>query len=173
MGKPINSPLTGVNIATWQHLATVLGSVVVIGFLGVLLYFLAVRPFAGKPGMSWVMSTIGFGIVLTSLGLAVWGPSQVVVPSVGDDVIRFAGIGVLPQEILMFVVAVIIAIDLTMHRTMIGKAMHAVAQDRRVASLMGINVTVTRNRPLAVFFFECLTDCNRLEEIRVGQPLFG
>ena len=144
MGKPINSPLTGVNIATWQHLAAALGSVVVIGFLGVLLYFLAVRPFAGKPGMSWVMSTIGFGIVLTSLGLAVWGPSQVVVPSpVGDDVIRFAGIGVRPQEILMFVVAVIImiAIDLTMHRTMIGKAMRAVAQDRRVASLMGINVT--------------------------------
>ena len=52
MGKPINSPLTGVNIATWQHLAAALGSVVVIGFLGVLLYFLAVRPFAGKPGMS-------------------------------------------------------------------------------------------------------------------------
>jgi branched-chain amino acid transport system permease protein len=144
LGKPINSPLTGVSIATWQHLAAALGSVVVIGLRGVLLYFLAVRPFAGKPGMSWVMSTIGFGIVLTSIGLAVWGPSQVVVPSpVGDDVIRFAGIGVRPQEILMFVVAVIImiAIDLTMHRTMIGKAMRAVAQDRRVASLMGINVT--------------------------------
>ena len=47
-----------------------------IGCLGVLLYFLAVRPFAGKPGMSWVMSTIGFGIILTSLGLAIWGPSR-------------------------------------------------------------------------------------------------
>ncbi len=43
----------------------------------------------------------------------------------------------------MFVVAVIImvAIDLTMRRTMVGKAMRAVAHDRRVASLMGINVT--------------------------------
>ncbi len=92
LGKPINSPLSGVSIANWQHLAAALGSVIVIGVLGILLYFLAVRPFAGKPGMSWVMSTIGFGIILTSLGLAVWGPSQVVVPSpVGDDVIRIAG----------------------------------------------------------------------------------
>src|SRR6266403_1731261 len=134
----------GVSIANWQHLAAAFGSVIVIGCLGILLYFLAVRPFAGKPGMSWVMSTIGFGIILTSLGLAVWGPSQVVVPSpVGDDVIRIAGIGIRPQEILMFVVAVIImvAIDLTMRRTMVGKAMRAVAHDRRVASLMGINVT--------------------------------
>jgi branched-chain amino acid transport system permease protein len=144
LGRPINSPLTGVSIASWQHLVAALGSMVVIGCLGVLLYFLAVRPFAGKPGMSWVMSTIGFGIMLTSLGLAIWGPSQVVVPSpVGDDVIRIAGIGVRPQEILMIAVAVIImaAIDRVMHRTMIGKAMRAVAHDRRVASLMGINVT--------------------------------
>ena len=61
LGKPIDSPLTGVSIATWQQLVAALGSVFVIGCLGVLLYFLAVRPFAGKPGMSWVMSTIGFG----------------------------------------------------------------------------------------------------------------
>ena len=33
------------------------------------------------------------------------------------------------------------AIDLVMHRTMMGKAMRAVAHDQRVASLMGINVT--------------------------------
>jgi len=92
LGRPINSPLTGVSIATWQQLVAALGSVIVIGCLGVLLYFVAVRPFAGKPGMSWVMSTIGFGIVLTSLGLAIWGPSQIVVPSpVGDDIIRIAG----------------------------------------------------------------------------------
>ena len=49
--------------------------------------------------MSWVMSTIGFGIILTSLGLAVWGPSQIVVPSpVGDNVIRVAEIGIRPRK---------------------------------------------------------------------------
>src|SRR5258707_14532366 len=99
LGKPINSPLSGVSIANWQHLAAALGSVIVIGCLGVLLYFLAVRPFAGKPGMSWVMSTIGFGIILTSIGLAGWGPCHVVVPAPArDDVIRISDIVIKAPE---------------------------------------------------------------------------
>jgi branched-chain amino acid transport system permease protein len=144
LGKPINAPLTGVTLSIWQQCAAAFAAVAVIGILGVLLYLLAVRPFAGKPGMSWVMSTIGFGIILTSLGLALWGPAQIVVPSpVGDEVIRIGGVGIRPQEILMFVVAVVVmvAIDWVMRRTMIGKAMRAVAHNQRVASLMGINVT--------------------------------
>jgi branched-chain amino acid transport system permease protein len=143
LGKPINAPLVGVSLSLWQQLLAALATVVVIGVIGILLYLFAVRPFAGKPGMSWVMSTIGFGIILTSVGLAIWGPSQIVVPSpVGDDVIRIAGVGIRPQEILMFVVAVIVmaVLDWVMHRTMMGKAMRAVAHDQRVASLMGINV---------------------------------
>jgi branched-chain amino acid transport system permease protein len=144
LGKPVNAPLTGLSLSLWQQSAAALAAVVVIGILGVLLYLLAVRPFAGKPGMSWVMSTIGFGIILTSLGLALWGPAQIVVPSpVGDEVIRIGGVGIRPQEILMFVVAVVVmtAIDWVMRRTMIGKAMRAVAHNQRIASLMGINVT--------------------------------
>jgi branched-chain amino acid transport system permease protein len=144
LGKPINAPLADVSLALWQQLLAAFGPVLVIGLLGILLYALAVRPFAGKPGMSWVMSTIGFGIILTSLGLAIWGPSQTVVPSpVGDEMIRVGGIGIRPQEILMFVVAVVIwaSLDLVMRKTVIGKAMRAVAHDRRIASLMGINVT--------------------------------
>ncbi len=144
LGKPINAPLVGVTLSVWQQLLAAVITVVVIGLIGVMLYFLAVKPFAGKPGMSWVMSTIGFGIILTSIGLAVWGPSQIVVPSpVGDDVIRIAGVGIRPQEILMFVVAIVVmaALDWVMQRTIMGKAMRAVAHDQRVASLMGINVT--------------------------------
>src|SRR6478752_1618654 len=59
LGKPINAPLADATLSVWQQLLAALGAVLVIGLLGVLLYFLAVRPFAGKPGMSWVMSTIG------------------------------------------------------------------------------------------------------------------
>lgn len=116
---------------------------VVTGVLGIAIFTTAVRPFAGKPGMSWVMSTIGFGIILQSLGLAIWGPAPVKMPSpFGDDVIRIAGVGVRPQEILILVVAValMIALDLLMRRTRIGKAMRAVAHNPSVASLMGINV---------------------------------
>jgi branched-chain amino acid transport system permease protein len=43
----------------------------------------------------------------------------------------------------MFVVAIVVmaALDWVMQRTIMGKAMRAVAHDQRVASLMGINVT--------------------------------
>lgn len=116
---------------------------VVTGVLGLLLFIVAVRPFAGRAGMNWVMSTIGFGIIVQSIGLALWGPAPVNVPSpFGDDVIRFAGAGVRPQEIFILVVAVflMIALDLVMRRTRIGKAMRAVAANPQVAALMGINV---------------------------------
>lgn len=118
---------------------------VVLGVLGLLLFIVAVRPFAGKAGMNWVMSTIGFGIIVQSVGLAIWGPAPVNVPSpLGDDVIRVAGAGVRPQEVLVLVaaVALMICLDLVMLRTRTGKAMRAVAANAQVAALMGINVSV-------------------------------
>ena len=114
-----------------------------MGALGLLLFIAAIRPFAGKPGMSWVMSTIGFGIILQSLGLAAWGPAPVNMPSpFGDEVLRLGGAGVRPQEIAVLAVAVLlmIALDLLLRRTRLGKAMRAVAHDPKVAALMGINV---------------------------------
>jgi branched-chain amino acid transport system permease protein len=107
-----------------------------------LLYLLGVRPFAGRPGMAWVMSTLGFGVILQSVGLAIWGPKPVVVPGpLGDSVIRFLGVGVRPQELLTLGIAVVVMIgfDFVMNRTMLGKAMRAVAANGSVASLMGIN----------------------------------
>jgi branched-chain amino acid transport system permease protein len=61
---------------------------------------------------------------------------------VGDEVIRFGSIGIRPQEILMFVVSVVvmIAFDWVMRRTMIGKKMRAVAFNQNASALMGINV---------------------------------
>lgn len=117
---------------------------VMLGVLGLLIFLAAIRPFAGQTGMNWVMSTIGFGIIVQSLGLAIWGPAPVNVPSpLGDDVIRIMGAGIRPQEILVFVVALVlmIGLDQVMRRSRIGKAMRAVAANPQVAALMGINVT--------------------------------
>lgn len=128
---------------------------VALGAVGILVFLLAIRPFAGKPGMSWVMSTLGFGIILQSLALVVWGPAPVNLPSpLGDDVIRVAGAGVRPQEILVLVVAVaiMIALDIVMRHTRLGKAMRAVAFSPQVASLMGINVTAVM---LGAFALSC------------------
>lgn len=144
IGKPITSTSFGGELTgSGAQLFALLAALSVMGVLGWLLYLLGVRPFARKPGMSWVMSTLGFGVILQSIGLAIWGPKPVVVPGpLGDEVVRLWGIGIRPQEILMLVVSVSIMVvfDHVMRKTMVGKAMRAVAQNPSVASLMGINV---------------------------------
>jgi branched-chain amino acid transport system permease protein len=146
VGKPLTSTsFGGVDPGVIAQLGALLAALVVMGLIGWLLFVLGVRPFARRPGMAWVMSTLGFGVILQSIGLAIWGPKPVVVPSpVGDDVIRLAGIGVRPQELLMLGVSVLVMLvfDHVMRKTMMGKAMRAVAQNPSVASLMGINVTL-------------------------------
>lgn len=145
LGKPLTSTtFGGVQPGAGTQLLALLAALAGMGAIGWLLFVFGVRPFARRPGMAWVMSTLGFGVILQSIGLAIWGPKPVVVPSpVGDDVVRLAGVGVRPQELLMLAVALVVmlAFDHVMRRTMIGKAMRAVAHNPSVASLMGIHVT--------------------------------
>jgi branched-chain amino acid transport system permease protein len=66
MGVPVTSTSFGEAVpgssAQLLALAAALG---VMGLLGWLLYVIGVRPFAGRPGMAWVMSTLGFGVILS------------------------------------------------------------------------------------------------------------
>ena len=144
LGKPLTSTTFGADApGGGGQLLALIGALGVMGLLGWLLYALGVRPFAGRPGMAWVMSTLGFGVILQSVGLAIWGPKPVVVPGpAGDEVLRLAGIGMRPQEVLMLGVAVVVMVvfDRVMRSTMLGKAMRAVAHNPANASLMGINV---------------------------------
>lgn len=145
LGKPVGAGFSGDVLSPWHQVLALVAAVAVMGVLGGLLYLLAVRPFAGKIGMSWVMSTLGFGAILQSAGLAVWGPAPVMVPGpFGDDVVRVLGAGIRPQEILLLsvAVAVMVAFDWVMRKTMMGKSMRAVAHSPQVATLMGINVNV-------------------------------
>lgn len=86
-GRPINSSLADMPLVAWHQGLAALAVIVLAGVAGLLVYLLAVRPFKAQGGMAWVMSTIGFGIILASGGMALWGPSQVFVPSpVGNQV---------------------------------------------------------------------------------------
>jgi branched-chain amino acid transport system permease protein len=144
MGIPLSSTtFSGAQPPSAAQLLALLCAVVAMGLIGLLLFLVGVRPFAGRPGMAWVMSTLGFGVILQSIGMAIWGPKSVVVPGpFGTDVVRVFGVGMLPQEMLTLAVAttVMLGFDHVMRKTMIGKAMRAVAHKPEVAGLMGINV---------------------------------
>jgi branched-chain amino acid transport system permease protein len=143
-GKGVTGSLEPSDVTLLTYLGGLVLSVVALGVLGVLLYYTAVRPFVGLGGLAWVMSTIGFGIIIQNVALAVWGPSSMVLPSpLGSDVIRIGGAGILPQEILVLVASVVVmfALDLLGRKTIVGKAVRAVAQSTSAATLMGINVS--------------------------------
>lgn len=143
-GKSVTGSLLPDDVTLWRYGGSMLITVAVLGVLGILLYYTAVRPFIGLPGLAWVMSTIGFGIIIQNTALAIWGPSPMVLPSpLGDSVIRIGGAGILPQEVLVLVssVVVMLLLDLVMRKTKIGKAVRAVAQSQNAATLMGINVS--------------------------------
>ncbi|WP_411885196.1 branched-chain amino acid ABC transporter permease [Polaromonas sp. YR568] len=142
-GKSQTGVLTSADVSLLNYGMALVVSLAVLGVLGVILYFTAVRPFFGSAGMSWVMSTIGFGIILQNTALAIWGPGSMSMPSpLGESVIRIGGAGIRPQEILVLVVTavVMLALDHVLRRTRIGKAVRAVAANRQAAALMGINV---------------------------------
>lgn len=143
-GKGVTGALQPQDVTLLRYGGSMLITVAVLGVLGVLLYYTAVRPFIGLPGLAWVMSTIGFGIIIQNTALAIWGPSPMVLPSpLGDSVLRIGGAGVLPQEVLVLCssIAVMLVLDIVMRRTKIGKAVRAVAQSQSAATLMGINVS--------------------------------
>ena len=144
LGKPFSaSSFSGADPGTLAQLGALLAAMTLMGLIGWLLYAVGVRPFIGRPGMAWVMSTLGFGVILQSVGLAIWGPKPLVVPAPVDDrVIRIMGLGVRPQELLMLFVSLVVMLlfDYVMRRTAVGKAMRAVAHNSQVATLMGINV---------------------------------
>jgi branched-chain amino acid transport system permease protein len=142
-GKGHTGVLSAADVTPGRYGLALVVSLVVLGVLGALLYLIAVRPFFGATGMAWVMSTIGFGIILQNTALAIWGPASMAMPSpLGDGVIRVAGAGIRPQEILVLAVTgvVMLALDHVLRRTKVGKAVRAVAANKDAAALMGINV---------------------------------
>ena len=142
-GKPHFANLLPTEVSATRYVFAVLLTVALLGLIGIALYFGAVKPFLRQSGLNWVMSTIGFSIIVQNGALAFWGPSPIAMPSpLGEGVIRAFGIGIRPQEILVAAtaVAVMISLDLALARSRLGKALRAVAHSPLAAALVGINV---------------------------------
>lgn len=119
-------------------------AIVASAVFGMLLERFAVRPFNKKSSaISWMLTTIAIGIMLESFVTITFGSFARALPSPGvDKAITFAGAGVYPQELLIpvFAIAAMFLLETFYRKTMVGRAMRAVAYDRMAAGLMGINV---------------------------------
>lgn len=111
---------------------------------GIALERLAVRPFTGgNAAIGWMLTTIAVGIMAESLVTMEFGGFSRPLPSPGiEKSISVLGAGVYPQELLIPIVAVLATVGLRVmqRKTLIGRAMQAVAYNKNAAALMGIDV---------------------------------
>lgn len=110
---------------------------------GLFLSFALIRPIQGAPQVAQIFATVGLGLVLQNLVLMMYGADFRSTPSIiSGKVLRFAGVALPASLLIAFVVAMVVIAGLTifLRLSLTGKAMRAIAQDRRAASLMSIDV---------------------------------
>jgi branched-chain amino acid transport system permease protein len=126
------------------YIGATVGAAIAGVFLGLLLEYAAIRR-ALKTGSTatWILATVALGIILRNAVERIWGTDDLPFPApFGNEPLILGGVRVLPQEILVIVVAALImlALELFRRRSAYGKAITAVAADKDAAALMGINV---------------------------------
>jgi branched-chain amino acid transport system permease protein len=115
--------------------------------LGVVLERVAVRGLtdkdAGLGASGWVLSTLGFGIVIQA-GITLWmGPELRPFPPLAPfDSFTLAGVPITYQRVVVIVAALLVGLllHLYLERTKVGRALSAVEQDPDAALLRGIPV---------------------------------
>jgi branched-chain amino acid transport system permease protein len=146
--------LTGIGVSGEVHgLALVgvvalamLSAMLLCGITGVLIERLAYRRLRNAPRLAPLITAIGVSFILENI-MQLWrGPSPVPFPQVvPNPTFALGGVTVAAKQILVIVlaIAIMIALQLFINNTKMGKAMRATAQDRDAAQLMGININTT------------------------------
>jgi branched-chain amino acid transport system permease protein len=135
--------------------ALALGAVILVGAVGgAILLKVAVEPsMKRRSAYGWILATLAVSIVLRNAVEVFWSTDDFRFNSpLGDDPLRLfgekdaegvvqGGVGVYPQELLVIGVslAIVAAVELFKRKTMFGRAVLAVSEDKDAASLMGID----------------------------------
>lgn len=110
--------------------------------LGVLVQRFIVQPLQGEPTMQ-IFATFGLLMVFQNVVLALTRGAALSVPSpISSFTFPIGTMQVSVVRLLALAAATLVAFgaQLALHHTLFGKAVRAVAQDRRAAQLMGVNV---------------------------------
>jgi branched-chain amino acid transport system permease protein len=124
---------------------------VVMVVLGVGLERLAIRPLANMTAgsassLAWILTTMGFGMLLQNTAQLVWGKSRFYSPPLFADeqkkVVEVMGARFYLEELIVAVVAMVVVGVLYwfLFRARWGKEVAAVSFDKGTASLLGIDV---------------------------------
>jgi len=115
-------------------------AVLVMGVWGTLLHLLVIRPLLGAERLNQLLALAGLIIVFENLAHVIWG-ADLRGLRVDLPVVSLGNIFLKTSNLLAFAGALVVLgiLYVVLHRTYVGLAIRAVAQDRECASLMGIN----------------------------------
>lgn len=121
--------------------------------LGVLIEKAAYKPLRQSPRISLLITAIGVSYFLENAAQLIFGANAQVIPSfIGDESIQVGQFSIPTVAAITVVVAGVsmIALNLLVKKTRMGKAMRAVSEDSAAAQLMGININHTISFTFAV-----------------------
>jgi branched-chain amino acid transport system permease protein len=146
VGMPGNPDLhlPGMEMHLPYWLAIVL-TLVVMGVIGVLFNFGVYYPLRNRPFLPVLISTLGASIFLQNTILALFNPQPRPLDKLIDiDGVTIGGVFLDSQYlvILVFTIAAVAFQYFLFERTLLGKKLQAVSQDKDMARLLGIPVTL-------------------------------
>lgn len=114
---------------------------IIMGLFGMVCERVFYRPLKKAHIRTVLVSLVALGMLLGNLALIIWGPyPHATQGPFGQRVLQIGSVSVLYQNLLIFTVTLaLLGIQAyVFKRTLVGKVMRAVAQDKEAASLMGI-----------------------------------
>ncbi len=118
-------------------------STFIMAILGILIERFGFRPIRGTGKLNEIFLSLGLIYLLQNSAALLWTTNSRTIHSPYSDILVPLGTIKLPLDYIIIIIATIlflIAFQLFMKKTTIGRAMRATSQNREAAALMGINV---------------------------------
>lgn len=125
-----------------QLMLAIAGAIPICVLVSILIERIAYRPLRNAPRLAPLITAIGISILLQTFAMMIWGRNPLPFPQVLPTApLHLAGALITPTQILLLVLAVVamLGLALLVQKTRLGRAMRAVAENPRVAALMGVD----------------------------------
>jgi branched-chain amino acid transport system permease protein len=143
VGVTVVAALAGSGIPTPLVLMLALASAIPVCMtLSLFVERVAYRPLRNAPRLAPLITAIGVSIVIQTMAMIIWRPNPILFPDLLPTTpIAFGGALLAPKQLLILVVSAFLMVGLMLliHRTRLGRAMRATAENPRIAGLMGVN----------------------------------
>jgi branched-chain amino acid transport system permease protein len=125
-----------------QLIIAILGAIPVCIAVNVLIERVAYRKLRNAPRLAPLITAIGVSTLVQTFAMIIWGRSPLPFPSIMPSTpVEIGGAVISQTQILLLVLATLamLALVLLVEKTKMGRAMRAVAENPRVAGLMGVD----------------------------------